>query len=584
MLRMSARTTPSVSRGPRLGVLVLCFLPLLAAGAEVNVVRLTSDQYQRIIHDIFGSNIHVGDNKVDPGARTEGLVALGNRKLTVGSAAFERDESLGQEIAAQIVDPQRRATLIDCHPKADSQPDDDCARRFIARAGRLLFRRPLTPPELGGYVMTQHAAALQTHSFRSGLGAALAQMLIAPDFLFRVEVSRPEAGQPGPFELDSYSRATRLSFFLWDTAPDSALLDAAESGRLMSARGLQQQVDRLLASPRLEDGVRAFFTDMLAFGGLDEDPGFDTLAIDTSFYPSFTPNVRSDAQEQTLRTIVDQLLVKNGDYRDLFVSRDTFLTPALAAIYGVPLPRSQELGGAVPWVPYRFAAGAPYQGLLGQISFLSLHSHPGRTSPTRRGKAVREIFFCQKVPPPPGNVDFSLVQNANDPRYRTMRQRLTVHRSTPICAGCHKITDPIGLSFENFDTSSEYRTNENGAPIDATGELNGKRFDGLAELARVIRDDPTTTSCLISRVYSYGTGHKSNAHEQVWLTALQGELVNEGVHWRELMRRLTLNRDFYTAPGPEATTSASADAPVQNTERQGQTGSQAKLSGQNVGR
>jgi uncharacterized protein DUF1592/uncharacterized protein DUF1588/uncharacterized protein DUF1595/uncharacterized protein DUF1585 len=525
---------------------LLLAAPSLAAQPEVNIVRLTPEQYQRAIHDTFGPNIHVGDNKVDPGVRDEGLVALGNRKLTMGSSELERDEALAQEIAAQVIDPKRRASIISCQPALELQPDDQCAGQFLARAGRLLFRRPLTTVELKGYVATQHTQALERHSFYSGLAAAIAQMLITPDFLFRVETSTADPAHPDHLQLDADSRASRLSFFLWNSAPDSELLDAAQSGRLMSSRGLKQQVERMLSSPRIEDGLRAFFIDMLGFSGIDEDPGFDTLSIDTTFYPNFTPNVRRDAEEQTLRTIVDQLLNKNADYRDLFVTRDTFLTPELAAVYGVPLPRSQELGGAVPWVPYHFADDAPYVGLLTQISFLSLHSHPGRTSPTRRGKALREIFLCQKVPPPPGNVDFSLVQNTNDPRYKTVRQRLTVHRNEPMCAGCHKIMDPLGLSFEHFDTAGEYRPAENGAPIDATGELNGHRFDGVAQLAQILRDDPATTSCLLNRLYAFGTTRRPTPQEQSWLASQQPELAKEGVRWRELIRRITLNQDFYT--------------------------------------
>ena len=539
------------------GLMLFMGAPWPPAQAETNLVRLTPEQYERSIHDIFGTHIRIDANNVDPGFRDEGLLALGNRKLTLSAAALERDATLTREIATQVADPKRRAMLVGCQPKAEQMPDDACTARFMARAGFALFRRPLSAEELRGYVATQHQAAERMHSFSAGIAAAVTQLLIAPDFLFRVERTTSDPAHPGTWQLDSYSRATRLSFFLWNTTPDTELLAAAQSGKLMTPQGLRQQVDRLLLSPRLESGLRAFFADMLAFGGIDEDPGFDTLAIDAHFYPRFTLNAQNDAREQTLRTIVDHLLHKNDDYRDLFTTRDTFLTPALAALYGVPLARSQELGGAVPWVPYHFSDNAPYIGILTQVSFLSLHSHPGRSSPTRRGKALREIFLCQKVPPPPGNVDFSLVQNTNDPRYKTVRQRLTAHRNEPMCAGCHKIMDPIGLPFENFDTAAEYRSAENGAPIDASGELGSKRFDGIKQLAQLIRDDPATTSCLLTRAYSYGTERKPTLQEQTWLTALQSDLAKDGVRWRDLMRRVTLNPDFYTVPA-SAPLSASA--------------------------
>ena len=117
---------------------------------------------------------------------------------------------------------------------------------------------------------------------------------------------------------------------------------------------------------------------------------FDTLDIDSNLFPKFTKNVEDEAREQTMLTIVDHLLIKDDDYRDLFDSRETFLTPALAALYGVPIPIKQELGGQTPWVRYEFPADHARVGLLGQVTFLSLFSHPGASSPTLRGKAVRE--------------------------------------------------------------------------------------------------------------------------------------------------------------------------------------------------
>jgi hypothetical protein len=243
----------------------------------------------------------------------------------------------------------------------------------------------------------------------------------------------------------------------------------------------------------------------------------------------------------------------------LFTTRHTFLTPSLAAVYGVPLPRSQELGGAVPWIPFTFGEDDPYVGLLSQVSFLALHSHPARTSPTLRGKALREVFFCQKVPPPPGEVDFNLVQDTSNPKFKTVRQRLTAHSSESLCAGCHKITDPMGLAMENFTTAAGFRRFENGSPIDTTGSLNGKDFNGVKELATVVRNDQSATSCLIRRAFSYGTARHPNSAERKWLTGLQKELGADGVTWRELMRRVVLAPDFFSLP-VENTKQISADA------------------------
>lgn len=528
------------------------------ADANVSFVRLTPQQYRNSIRDVFGPDIRINDNKVDPGFRPnggEGLLAVGDRKLTVSSAEFERDEEVAQSISAQVIEPRRRATILGCRPKAESSPDAQCAGRFIGRLGLLLLRRPLTGSEVNSYVAIHEAAANKLQSFNAGLSAVVYQMLLDPEFLFRVERTAVlgkdtnSAVADKRQALDAYSRASRLSFLLWDTAPDAELLHAASTGELMSAPGLERQVGRLLGSTRLESGLRAFFTDMLGF---DE---FETLEVDPNLYPRFTKQVASEAKEQTLRTIAYQLITKDQDYRSIFLTRDTFLTPSLAALYGVPLSRSDELGGAVSWVAYSFPPRDLHVGILSQVSFLSLNSHPGRTSPTLRGKALRQKVLCQKVPPPPGNVDFSLVQNTDDPRFKTVRQRLTAHRKEPMCAGCHRITDPIGLALEDFDTASQFRTTENGASIDATGELDGKNFSGNEQLSEAVANDPKTTSCLITRAYSYGIARPPTAGESAWLVTLQSEFFKEGgVKWRELMRRIAMNPDFYTVTTPDVLT------------------------------
>jgi len=543
---------PTWLRASALAALVVSTaLPLQALHAETALVRITPEEYRRTIRDVFGPAVRVDENKVQPGFRDEGLLAVGERKLTITSAELERYERLAQEIAAQVVEPRRRDILIQCKPKSEQAPDDACAGQFLKRAGMLLMRRPLTDAELSRFVKIQNQSASQLQSFNRGLSSALSRMLVDPEFLFRVERTVPGGASPAKAQLDAYSRASRLSFFLWDTAPDMQLLTAAQSGRLMTDEGLKEQVERMLQSPRMEDGVRTFFTDMLGFDK------FATLNIDTNAFPRFTKNVQEDAREQTLRTIVDHLLNKNGQYRDLFTTRNTFLTPSLAALYGVSLPRAQELGGAVPWVPFQFEESDPYVGILSQVSFLSLNSHPARTSPTLRGKALREVFLCQRVPPPPGEVNFNLVQDTSNPKFKTARQRLTAHSSEAMCAGCHKITDPMGLSLENFTTAASFRTTENGAELDTTGALNGKNFDGLKQMAQVVRDDPSATACVIRRAFSYGTARHPDAAERKWLTNLQKEMGPDGVTWRELMRRVALGPDFFSAP-VESTISADA--------------------------
>ena len=237
---------------------------------------------------------------------------------------------------------------------------------------------------------------------------------------------------------------------MWNSNPDDLLLKAAEDGSLQTDKGLAKQVDRMIASPEVESGVRAFFSDML---GLDK---FDVLSKDAKFFPRFTPAAKRDAPEQTLRTIVDHVVHRQGDYRDLFTTRRTFMTRALAAMYGVPLVETTDNARPMRWLPYTYPDGDPRAGILSQASFVALYSGAGRTSPTDRGKNFRMNILCQAVPPPPPDIDFTLIQDISNPKFKTVRDRLEAHRTNPTCAGCHRLMDPMGLAFENFDACGRF--------------------------------------------------------------------------------------------------------------------------------
>ena len=509
---------------------------------RITFVRLTVEQYRNSIRDIFGDSIEITGNAIAAGVREAGLMAVGGRRLTLSSSEVESYEVLALDVAGQVMSPSRRNTLIPCRPENENVFDGDCAREFISTVGFHLFRRPLSEYEIGSYSAMASKATESLGGFYIGLQAALVGMMVSPDFLFRIERSVPSQETPGIRRLDAWSRASRLSFFLWNTTPSPALLQAAQSGELMFEAGLDEQVQQMIASPRIEDGLRAFFSDMLAFDR------FDTLDIDTTLYPKFTKNVEDEAREQTLRTIADHLLEQDVDYRDLFDSRKTFLTPALAALYGVPISIRQEMGGLVPWVPYEYPEDHIRVGLLGQATFLSLFSHPGASSPTLRGKAVREHLLCQTIPPPPGDVDFSLVRDTDNPEFRTARDRLTEHRNNPTCAGCHTLMDPIGLALEIFDASGVFRNMENGALIDTSGQWLGQEYSDARELTLMLKKDPTLTSCLVQRAYNYGTAREPTPSEVQWLNSTHSQLRQEGVYWRELLQRISENPDFYTVP------------------------------------
>ncbi len=506
--------------------------------------RLSAQQYETIITDVFGAEIQLG-GRFEPDVRIDGLLAIGASHVSVTPSGMEQYDVMANAIASQVVSPARRDLLVPCKPTAANAPDDDCARNFLSKVGRLLFRRPLTQAELQAYVDASHAATQMLGNFDKGLSMSLAAMLKSPQFLFRQAVVEADPDNEGSYRLDAYSKASQLSFFLWNAAPDPELLAAAESGALHTRKGLKQQVQRMIDSPRLEASVRAFFSDMFEFDL------FETLTKDGTIYPYFSSQVAQDAREQTLRTVVDLLLDQRADYRSIFTTRTTFMTQALASVYAVPLGHVGYNGSADTWQPFEFPENDPRAGILSQVSFVALHSPPGRGSATLRGKALREIMLCQKVPPPPADVQFDLIEDTSNPQYKSARERLSAHNDNPGCAGCHKIMDPIGFSLENFDGSGAYRTTENGAPIDASGMLDGVPFNDALGLGKAMVENRATAACLVDRVTAYGMGRAPASGERPWLMQLRQDFAKDKYVLPDLMLRIATSDEFYRAAPPK---------------------------------
>ena len=514
------------------------FAPVDAGGPPV-MRRLTEEQYKQVVADIFGPTVELG-GRFEPDPRESGLLAVGAGQVSVTTSGLQQYDIIARSIAAQVTGEKRRAAMIPCKPTNAQSADEACARQFLSLVGRLIYRRPLTEEELDARVQNAKNATEKLGDFYSGLEMSLAGMLVAPQFLFRQEITEPDPNNPGQQRLDAYSKASRLSFFLWNTAPDDQLLTAAENGDLHKRDGLAKQVGRMIASPKLKTGVRAFFEDMLEFDKFSE------LSKDAEIFPKFNFIAAEDAKEQTLRTIVNHLVSDGGDYRDLFTTRKTYLTRLLGALYRVPVTTPEG------WESYEFSEDSRQAGILTHASFVALHSHPGRTSPTLRGKALREVLLCQKVPDPPGNVDFNIVQDTANPDFKTVRQRLDAHATEPMCVGCHKITDPIGLALENFDTIGGFRMTENGAQIDTSGQLDGVDFSDAVGLGQVVHDHPGLTSCLVNRVFSYGVGRTPTQSEKKWLDSyIEQSFAEKGYRVPQLLQRIATSEAFFQIANTE---------------------------------
>lgn len=492
--------------------------------------RLTNEQYTNSLHTVFGDDVLVSDS-LEPDAEFNGLRSVGAGIGTVSPLGVEQFETAAFDVAEQVfLDETRRARVMPCTPT--DVVDDPCADAAVRSLGRTLWRRPLTEAEAARLLTVEREAAAVLGDFWQGMVYASAAMLQSPNFLYRVELGEDDPDQPGVRRYTSSEMATRLAYFLWNTTPDAELLDAADAGELVTDAGLATQLDRMLTDERAREGVRAFFTDMLGLYKLDE------LSKDPTVYLHYNEEVGALAREETLLGLDWLVWEEDGDYRDTLTTRTTFIDRKLAAIYNVPAPAREGFGQT------ELPADGPRQGLLGQVSFLALAAHANTTSPTRRGLFIREVLLCQDLPPPPANVDASIPEPDADAH--TMRERLAKHMEDPYCASCHRQTDPIGLAFENFDGLGGWRPDDEGYPVDPSGDFDTQPFADAVGLENLLSADPDLGACLVRTMFQYSRGQMwAEADEALMDWHSQG-LREEGHRVQWLLRDIALSPGFRT--------------------------------------
>lgn len=496
-------------------------------GSPASMKRLSEGQYRAIIANVFGGHISVV-GRFDPLQRVGGLEAVGSRSASVTPFGLEEFGRMAASISEQVVSEENRQALVPCGQGAGSF-DEQCVEGFMRQLGTLLYRRPLSEQELSDAVNVVRQSFELQNDFYAALASGIEWYLISPEFLFVHERTEESGGEQ---RLTALSKASRLSFFLWNTGPDMALIEAAAAGDLNTAKGLEAQVDRMMASPRFENGLRAFFTDML------ELEKIDTLQKDPLIFPLFNVDVLRDAREQLLKDIAYHVIVEQAPYPDLFVSRKTFISPALARIYQVQVPQGKA------WFQHEYQENEPRAGIHTQVSFVALHSHPGRSSPTLRGEAIRELLMCQTVPDPPADIDFTMFIDS-DREGTTTRERLDIHNEQPACAGCHRITDPIGLALEQFDGVGSFRLVDNGLPIDPSGSLDGVDFEEPLGLASALSKNPSITQCISDRLYSYALAREIKSSDRDYLEYLYNEFDQEDYDLAQLIKRFVTGNEFF---------------------------------------
>jgi hypothetical protein len=377
-----------------------------------------------------------------------------------------------------VSDTPSRQAIFTCHPAAGATPQDErkCASAILLRLSREAYRRPVTQDEVTP-LLTFYDAGRKDGEFDNGIRNALQAILASPGFVFRVE-RVPTTAKPGqPYRISDIELASRLSYFLWASVPDAALIQATADGALKTPAGLEREVKRMLADPKAEALSTRFAAQWLRLQDLEQ------MHPDALIYPHYDHTL-ADAMATETELFFDSIVREDRSVLDLLTADYTFVNDRLAQHYGI----ADVSGPNFRRVSLKGVSGDARRGILGEGSILVLTSVADRTSPVQRGKWVLEVLLGNSPPPAPPNVPLLEETKAVAAgRTLSVRERMEQHRSNPVCASCHKMMDPIGLALENFDPTGAWRIKDNGVAVDTRGVMyDGAPIDGPASLRKAL--------------------------------------------------------------------------------------------------
>ena len=506
-------------------------VPLLDPGRK-DMHRLNSAEYNATVRDVLGTQLEPASGSWQGGeaAGFDNIASV----LHVDATQYQRYFDAAKDLAAEVVaSDERRARFVPCKLE-----DEACVTSSIQSAGRRLFRRPLEPDELATYRRVYDAARDLGDDGPSAFSLTLQALLSSAELLYRIEVDphpeSPDAHPLGPFEL-----ASRLSYFLWSSAPDDTLLAAAADGSLTGLDTLSATVDRMLDDPRAERLVTNFAGQWLGARDVIAHPVAPN-------YDQWGRDIAQSASQEILLYFSDFL--KSGRSWFEFPKADiNFVDAPLAYFYGMPGSVATDVG-IFERVEY---SKDQRKGFFGLAGFLAVSSFDRRTSPSRRGLMIAGNLLCSEPAPPPPNIpklESAAPDGGADPMSLDVRHLLERHRSDPQCAGCHSLIDSYGLALENYDGIGLYRSSYgDGSAINASVNLaDGRTFEGLDGLADVVSNDPRFGACLARKLLTYGLGRTLTSSDEPHLERALDDWLRPGTppSIRRLIHALVASEAF----------------------------------------
>lgn len=493
----------------------------LACQAEPGEARLlTREEYNTVVAELLGdtsapARVLPSENKV---AGFENNASSHQVNPNYVRSLMELAEVLSTRALAQ-----QRSHVLPCEP-GPSLTAEQCAQRFIETFARKAFRGAVST-EASAALLEVFRAGAADGSFDAGISQVIEVVLQSPNFLYRLEGEADASDGAARARIAPAEMASRLSFLLWGAGPDDELLDAAANGRLSESSDIEAQAQRMLSSPRTRARVASFHRQWLHTDLLDG------LAKDAATFPGYIPSMQR-AWRESLDRYVDDAFWSGGTLSSLLSSNTTFVDATLAPLYNVSPP------AAGTFVPVSLPANER-SGLLTQPAMLSMLAQPDQSSPILRGVFVREKFLCQPLPPPPANV---VIEAPSPDPNATTRERYSQHSANAACAGCHRLMDPVGFAFENFDGMGRYRTTENNLPIDASGEFLGVNdpalsgaFVGAQALSSRLANSRTVSDCVALQWWRFAMGRIETKNDTCNLKKAQDAFAQSGGRFDALL-------------------------------------------------
>lgn len=507
--------------------------------------RLNRDELTATLRDLLDMHLDVGRVLPADGAGGEGF---DNAAETLFLSPLHAEKYM--EVAKFAINfAQReyksRSKILIAAP-GPNKTEAQAAREILANFLPQAFRRPVAESDIREYLGLFQSARKQGQPFESSIFFALRGALVSPMFLFRLEAPQ-EGTEQRP--LDAYALASRLSYFLWGSMPDEFLFDVAASGKLHEPAVMKELVGRMLRNDRSLNFAQRFVEQWLRTRELTTDK-----VPDAKLFPQYVNDeeLRSDIRNQPV-LFLRELLVRDLSLLNLIESKQTVATSNLSKHYGVQFPIDKARSKQPQWVDV--PDGTNRGGLLGMSATLIVSSYPYRTSPVLRGTWILDSMLGTPPPPPPENVP-PLEESKPGAAPQSMRERLSQHRTNPVCASCHSRMDGLGFALENYDAIGRWREEDGGKPVDASGELaDGSRFHGPVELKAMLMDRKDLfLRNLTSKMLGYALGRGLTLKDSCAVDQIMAQVKAENYRAQALMEAIVMSVPFrYQPPAPRVT-------------------------------